>query len=75
MIITFCIVAFNEEKTISKLLNNLLSQTYDRKKTEVLFVDGMSTDRTKAVFLDFAQKYSNDYYKINVLDNPGKTLP
>lgn len=74
MLITFCVVAYNEEKAMPVLLDNLMNQTYPHEQIEVILVDGMSTDKTKEICLDFKEKHSSEFNRILVLDNPGKLL-
>lgn len=75
MNISFCIIAYNEENTISDLLSDLLMQTYPLKHIEVILVDGGSTDSTKSIMNDFSKNNSDVFENIIVLDNPLKTLP
>lgn len=75
MFITLCVIAYNEEKCINSILNDISNQDYDHGRIEVLLVDGMSTDNTKACMEDFKEKYKDDFSEINIYDNPGKTLP
>lgn len=63
---------YNEEKYISSCIESLLQQDYPLVNMEWLFVDGMSTDKTKKILL----KYEQDYPRlIKVFDNPYKTVP
>ena len=71
-IISVGIVALNEEKYINKIMYDIVAQTYDLKKIEILLIDGLSTDKTKDLMLEFQSKYKNFFYKIQVLDNPKK---
>lgn len=75
MIVSFIIVAYNAQKVIKSSLDCLKNQTYNHKNIEVIFVDSKSTDETKKEMLDFKQKYSNEFNRILVLDNPKKILP
>ena len=75
MLVTICIIAYNAERTVEELLDNLLSQTYPLDKTEIVLVDGMSSDNTKNIFLDFLNDNNSKFYNILVLDNPKRTLP
>lgn len=75
MIITVCVIAYNEEKTLDGVLENICEQDYEHKKMEILLVDSNSTDNTKQIMESFAKKYSGEFYDILVLDNPKKTLP
>ena len=75
MLVSFFIIAYNAEKFLNKSLDSLLKQDYDHKKIEVILVDGKSTDATKKVMEEFKEKYENEFDRIEVLDNPRKTLP
>src|SRR5258708_29244497 len=51
MKVSLCITTFNEEKTISKLLESIFNQT--RLPDEVVIVDGGSTDETMEILSAF----------------------
>jgi glycosyltransferase involved in cell wall biosynthesis len=75
---TICVIAYNEEKSIRTILDCISCQDYDHSLCEVILVDGMSTDNTKAIMKGF--DYTNaiaakPFKRVCVLDNPGKTLP
>ena len=72
--VSFIIVALNEEATIGKLLECLKRQTYPHKLIEIIMIDGLSTDKTKAEMLSFQQN-EKSFWQIKVLDNPKRTLP
>lgn len=74
MIVSFVIVAYNEEKTLPNLLDDLVKQNYPHDKIEVLLVDSMSTDETKTIMEKFA-KNQDGFKRVLVLDNPGKQIP
>ena len=38
---------YNEEKYIAKCIESLLKQDYPKDDLEILFVDGMSNDKTR----------------------------
>ena len=44
--VTLGIIAYNEEYYLPELLRDLLRQTYDKKLTEIILVDGKSSDNT-----------------------------
>ena len=74
MIVSFAIVAYNEEKTLPKLLQDLSAQDYPHEKIEVLLIDSMSTDNT----WDIMQKFSNDshdFMNVRVFKNEKKNIP
>lgn len=72
MTISLCVIAYNEEKTLTRLFECITAQSFDKKSTELVFVDSASSDDTKKLFLDFAEKHRRDYLDISVLDNPRK---
>lgn len=72
--VSFIVVALNAAATIEALLDCLERQTYPHKYIEVILVDGMSADETKAKMLRFRER-RHDFSRVEVLDNPGKTLP
>ena len=45
--VSLIIIALNEEKALPDLICSIKNQSYDHKKTEVIFVDSMSTDRSR----------------------------
>jgi succinoglycan biosynthesis protein ExoA len=56
----------NEEKHIAAALEQILGQEYPRDKLEILVIDGKSSDNTKEIVKNFANRYSF----IRLLDNP-----
>ena len=62
---------YNEEKYIRKCIDSILSQDYPYNDMEVLFVDGMSTDRTRNIVSEYTKQYSH----IRLIDNPHKIVP
>lgn len=73
MLVSFAIVAYNEEKFLPRLLEDLMLQDYPHEKIEVLLIDSVSSDSTKKIMRSFAQ--NADFYCVKVLDNPGKLIP
>lgn len=63
MVVSFCVIAYNEEKALPSLFNDIISQDYPHQNIEVILVDAMSTDNTKKLMIEFAKK---DYGFINV---------
>ena len=74
-VISFCVIAYNEDRNIERLLDNLLQQTYPHDRIEVVFVDSGSSDRTKEIMETFRKEHEGEFAGIQVLDNPGKVLP
>jgi len=70
MISIICPV-FNEERYIEQCLESIISQDIDKNTIEVLFIDGMSTDRTRSII----QVYTEIYSFVRMIDNPNRTVP
>lgn len=62
---------YNEEKYIGKCIESILKQDYPKDDLEVLFVDGMSTDRTREI----VEEYVISYPYIRLIDNPKRIVP
>lgn len=75
MLVSVCVIALNEKGWVENLLADIAGQDYDKKKLEVLLIDGGSSDGTKDIFRAFARENGADYHDIKVLDNPGRTQP
>lgn len=72
LVLSLGIVAFNEQEYIETLLHEILMQDYDKKHTEILLINSMSTDATLEIFNKFKLEHLAEYYNILVLDNPNK---
>ena len=68
--VSICVVAYNEQELIGKLLDNILAQTYPKNLTEIVLVDSLSTDRTHEIFDKFRAEHFDRYKNIIVTDNP-----
>jgi succinoglycan biosynthesis protein ExoA len=70
--VSVVIPCLNEAQTITRLLENLADQ-YDPQRYEILVVDGMSSDDTRAL----VRQYIQDHPEISVklVDNPAKHIP
>lgn len=62
---------YNEEKYIARCIESIIQQDYPKDDLEVLFVDGMSTDRTREIISSYLPKCPY----LRVLDNPYKIVP
>ena len=71
MKVSFIVVAYNAEKCLSALLNDLLAQTLAPQQLEALLVDSASSDRTRQIMCDFA---AHAPFPVKVLDNPKRWL-
>ena len=62
---------YNEEKYIAKCIDSILTQDYPKDNLEVIFVDGMSQDKTREIVASYINKYSF----IRLIDNPDRIVP
>lgn len=62
---------YNEEKYIAKCIESIIQQDYPKDDLEVLFVDGMSTDKTREIIAGYLPQCPY----LRVLDNPHKIVP
>lgn len=62
---------YNEEKYIAGCIDSILAQDYPKDNLEVIFADGMSTDRTREI----VSEYSDKYPWIRMIDNPKRIVP
>lgn len=62
---------YNEEKYIGKCIESIMQQDYPKNDLEVLFVDGMSTDKTRII----VEEYINLCPYIRLIDNPQRIVP
>ena len=69
--LSVCIIAYNEENFLPRLLEDIKKQEYPHEFTEVVLIDGMSEDKTKAIMEAF-QAEDNGFYNVQVLDNPAR---
>lgn len=62
---------YNEERYIAGCIESILAQDFPKTELEVLFVDGMSTDRTREI----VDIYIKRYPFIHLIDNPERIVP
>lgn len=62
---------YNEEKYIEQCMSSILQQDYPKEDLEIIFVDGMSRDKTREI----VKKYMERFPYIKLLDNPQKIVP
>lgn len=62
---------YNEERYISACIESILAQDYPKDDLEVIFADGMSTDRTREI----VARYAAQYPWIRLIDNPARIVP
>ena len=68
--VSLCVVAYNEEAFLSRLLDDFCSQTYPHEFIEIVLVDGNSNDMTKKIMESFKNNLKGDFMSIKVIDNP-----
>ena len=74
--VTVVVPAFNEGKNLTKCLDSITSNIYSRGNTEILIVDGNSTDNTKDVaqaWIDSLRQKPYSGYTARLLSNPKRT--
>lgn len=69
------IIAYNEEKYIGHLLNQILSQNYDLKKIELILVDSISSDKTLEIMKNFKNNNISKFMNIVILENKKRVQP
>lgn len=74
MDISIGIVAFNEEKNLSGVFEDILKQSYPHKRIELVLVDSMSEDGTRDLMQKFAAEYAEEFLAIQIMENPGRIL-
>lgn len=72
-IVSVIVPVFNEQETITQLLEAIYAQSFPRKDLEVILADGMSTDATRARIAEFQKSHMD--LKIRILDNPSRKIP
>jgi len=70
--VSIVIPCFNEERFIFKVLENLAGQ-YQPGRSEIIVVDGRSTDGTRERVAEFKRAYPN--LPVRLVDNPARNIP
>lgn len=73
MIVSVIVGLLNEEKYLPKLIEDFKNQTYPKEKIELIFIDGMSDDKSFDILEKF-KKSDKEFKKILLLKNPKKIL-
>jgi glycosyltransferase involved in cell wall biosynthesis len=71
MLLSVIIPVYNEEKYIATCIDSILQQKFPKENLEVIFVDGMSSDKTRLIISDYIEQYPF----ICIVDNPQKIVP
>jgi len=69
--VSILIPCFNEEDFIEAVIQNILNQDFPKEQMEVLFLDGMSTDKTAQII----SQYTENHHFIRLISNPNKFVP
>lgn len=69
MLVSVVIGLLNEEKFLPRLIEDFKAQTYNHKKIELIFIDGMSKDKSWEILEKFKNS-DHDFYNILLLKNP-----
>ncbi len=72
MTVSVCIIAYNEEKVIDSILDDIVNQTYDHGKMEVVLVNNDSTDATEQKMNAFAAQ-DHGFLRVTVEHNDKKS--
>lgn len=67
MLVSLCVIAYNEEAALKGLFDNIAAQNYPKPQTQIVFVNDCSTDGTKRLMQGFADKYKS-YHSVVVAD-------
>lgn len=70
-VVTMIVPCRNEVKFIGGCLNSIIANSYPKDRLEVLVVDGMSQDGTRAIVASYEEKYPF----VRLLDNSKKIIP
>lgn len=69
--VTIIVPCRNEARYIGPCLDSILATAYPADRVEVLVVDGLSTDNTRQIVAEYAEKHPS----IRLLDNPERVVP
>src|SRR6185369_5812697 len=70
--VSVVIPCYNEERFIGQALAQLADQ-FDAERYEIIIVDGMSNDDTRAVIDEFKRRYPE--LTVRIVDNPARKIP
>ena len=69
--ISIVIPVYNEETYLKEAFESLEKQDYDKNLTEIIFVDGNSSDNSENILKEYQLKNSN----VKIFANPQKIVP
>ncbi|MCQ4023185.1 MULTISPECIES: glycosyltransferase family 2 protein [unclassified Ruminococcus] len=67
MIISLCIIAYNEEGALARLFEDIKAQTFPKSQTQVVLVNSRSTDSTRRLMESFAEQ-NTQYHSVVVVN-------
>lgn len=70
-VVSIIIPCRNEKKSVGMCLDSIIDNEYAKEKLEVLVIDGMSEDGTRAIVEGYARRYAF----ISLLDNTKNIVP
>ncbi len=68
MLVSLCVIAYNEEKVLNGLFRNIADQTYPHQDIEVVLVDSNSTDKTRSMMEDF-KNTDYKFRRVSIVQN------
>lgn len=68
MIVSFCVVAYNEQDHLPNLFDDILAQTYPHSMMEIVLVNSMSTDETRRLMEEFRED-NKEFKDVIIIDN------
>ena len=71
--VSIIVPCYNEEKTISQLLEAIYLQTWPKPDMEVIIADGLSKDRTRDMIAAFQMGHPD--LRIRIIDNDRRNIP
>ena len=66
MLVSLCVIAFNEENFLEGLFEDIKNQTYNHKGIELVLVNNGSEDKTGELMQSFAD--NSDFYAVKVIN-------
>lgn len=69
--VSLCVIAYNEETYLPRLLKDIESQSYPHNLIQVVLVNSMSNDNTLQIMKEF-QKKRNCFRSVIIVHNPKK---
>ena len=72
-VVSIIVPCYNEQDTITLLLEAIYNQSYCRSELEVVISDGLSTDGTRSKILEYMQSHQD--LSIRIVDNKKRSIP